>query len=93
MSEKTLDEVYKKIEECQADVTKMITGLYGGLEAPGTGFIPQTNNKVASIERKVNVLLQEKIEKKKDSQWTVSTLIAAVVAVFAFVKAFFFPGN
>lgn len=93
MPDRTISDVYKKIEDCQKDVNKMIAGLYGGLDAPGTGFISNTDSRLDGIERKLTVIFDENAQKNNKNQWTITTLISGTVAIFAFVKAFFFPGN
>jgi len=100
MPETTLSEVLTKVTECQRgvndcqkDVNRMIIGFYGDLTKPGSGFAAETKSDISEIKRKISVLLEDKIEKKKDRQWSIPVLISGVVAIFAFVKSFFFPGN
>ena len=93
MTEPTLSEVLTKVTECQKDVNRMIIGFYGDLTEPGSGFAAETKTNIADIKSTVDVILGDKIEKKKDNQWSMQTMITGAVAVFAFVKSFFFSGN
>lgn len=89
----TLSEVLAKVTDCQKDVNRMIKGFYGDLADPGSGFVAETKADIADIKTKVDIMLEDQVEKKKDQQWNVQTIIAGAIGVFAFVKAFFFSGN
>lgn len=92
--EPTISDVHKEMTSCSIKVDKIITGLYGSLDDPGTGFINETKTDLKSLNGKVKVLLDERTERKKDKKWTLRTAMAAFIGtLIAIIKSFFFSGN
>lgn len=92
--EPTIADVHKTMTNCSLKVDKVIVGLYGSLDEPGSGFINETKTDLKSLNGKVKILLDERKERKDDKKWTLRAAISAVVGtVVALVKTFFFNGN
>ena len=82
MDNPTIKNVYNKLGETNTKLDKVIIGLYGQLDDPGSGFITKTNDRLNTLE-------EFKTARKWLFKTILGTIIIAVVGIlFAVAKGY-----
>ena len=82
------NEILEKINE---KLDKVIIGLYGSLDQPGSGFIATCHKNMMEMGGKVGDLVSESDAYKDNKRWAFRTSAGAIiVSIVAMIKAFFF---
>ena len=67
----SITSVYKIVVSCDQKVSRMLDGLYGAIDKPGSGFIADTNKRLNNLEGK-----------KEARVWLVRTIIGTILVFF-----------
>ena len=82
------------VSEINEKLNKIIDGLYGTFDEPGSGFITKTNTSLRDLDSKVLHIIEEKEKKCDNSKWTFRMVLTALfAAVIAVIKSFFYNGT
>jgi hypothetical protein len=87
----TLLEMNNTLKRCEENMNKIIVGLYGSLDEPGTGFIHETNASLSDLKTKVGDLITERTCRKDSNKWTLRMVLGTLFAtIITIIKVFFF---